>query len=207
MKESFLEDINNILNTGEVANLWAPEDTEEIINNVAPFTKEAGMFESRENNLKMFIFLVRENLHIVLAFSPVGGKLRARCLQYPSIINCCSLDWYDRWPSEALFSVAEREYRIQEHLGLADFKENLSQLSVDLHENVIEQSEKFFDELRRRVYITPTSYLELLKLYIDMLKIQQNILPLKIRKYKVGLQTLNETNASVGDLQKQIKEF
>ena len=80
MKESFLEDINNILNTGEVANLWAPEDIEEIINNVAPFTKEAGMFESRENNLKMFVFLVRENLHIVLTFSPVGTKLRTRCL-------------------------------------------------------------------------------------------------------------------------------
>ena len=63
-----------------MANLWAPEDTEEIITNVSPLTKEAGMFESRENNLKMFIFLVRDNLHIVLAFSPVGTKLRARCL-------------------------------------------------------------------------------------------------------------------------------
>ena len=80
MKESFLEDINNILNTGEVANLWAPEDIEEIINNVSPMTREAGMFESRENNLKMFVFLVRENLHIVLTFSPVGTKLRTRCL-------------------------------------------------------------------------------------------------------------------------------
>lgn len=93
-----------------MANLWAPEDIDEIINNVSPLTKEAGMFESRENNLKMFVFLIRENLHIVLTFSPVGTKLRTRCLQYPSIINCCSLDWYDKWPVEALYSVADREY-------------------------------------------------------------------------------------------------
>jgi len=32
-------------------------------------------------------------------------------------------------------------------------------------------AQKFFEERRRRVYITPTSYLELLKLYIDMLKV------------------------------------
>ncbi len=28
VKESFLEDLNNILNTGEVPNMWAPEDYE-----------------------------------------------------------------------------------------------------------------------------------------------------------------------------------
>lgn len=198
MKESFLEDINNILNTGEVANLWAPEDIEEIINNVSPMTRESGMFESRENNLKMFVFLVRENLHIVLTFSPVGTKLRTRCLQYPSIINCCSLDWYDKWPIEALYSVADREYSQWEHLGIGTLRKDLSQLSVEIHQEVCKLSEQFYDELRRRIYITPTSYLELLKLYIEMLKVQQNILPLKIRKYKVGLQTLNETNVVVG---------
>ena len=32
--ESFLEDLNNILNTGEVPNLMAPEDFEEIINDI-----------------------------------------------------------------------------------------------------------------------------------------------------------------------------
>jgi dynein heavy chain len=26
VKESFLEDLNNILNTGEVPNMWGPED-------------------------------------------------------------------------------------------------------------------------------------------------------------------------------------
>lgn len=32
-------------------------------------------------------------------------------------------------------------------------------------------SDKYYDELRRRNYVTPTSYLELLKLYIDMMKV------------------------------------
>lgn len=88
-----------------------PEDWEEIINDVRPLAKEAKIFESRESILKYFVYLVRENLHIVLAFSPVGEKLRKRCLQFPSIINCCTLDWFDKWPEDALCSVAQRELK------------------------------------------------------------------------------------------------
>lgn len=31
VKESFLEDLNNVLNTGEVPNMWGPEDYDEIL--------------------------------------------------------------------------------------------------------------------------------------------------------------------------------
>jgi len=53
--ESFLEDINNILNTGEVPNIWGPEDFEEILNDVRPMAIKAGKFDSRENILKHFV--------------------------------------------------------------------------------------------------------------------------------------------------------
>lgn len=79
MKESFLEDINNVLNTGEVPNLMAIEDIEEILGDMRVIVKERGLFESRDVMLKLFTQLVRENLHIVLTFSPVGEKLRNRC--------------------------------------------------------------------------------------------------------------------------------
>ena len=55
--------------------------------------------------------------------------------------------------------------------------------------------------------MTPTSYLELIKLYIEMLKVQKNILPMKIKKYSVGLMTLQETNEEVAKLQVKIIEF
>ena len=133
VKESFLEDINNILNTGEVPNLMAVEDIEEILGDMRPMVKERGLLESREVMLKLFVQLVRENLHIVLTFSPVGEKLRNRCRQFPSIINCCTIDWYEKWPDEALYSVAVKDYAANEHLGIGEFKEKLANLSVDIH--------------------------------------------------------------------------
>lgn len=67
-------------------------------------------------------------------------------------------------------------------------------MTVFIHNSVIDFSDKFYGELRRKNYVTPTSYLELLKLYIEMMKYQQGILPQKISKYTVGLETLRETN-------------
>ena len=57
----------------------------------------------------MFIQLVRENLHIVIAFSPVGPKLRNRCREFPSIISGSTIIWFDKWPNEALNQLALRE--------------------------------------------------------------------------------------------------
>jgi dynein heavy chain len=40
ISESFMEDINNLLNTGEIPNLMLPEDRDKIINGVRPIVIE-----------------------------------------------------------------------------------------------------------------------------------------------------------------------
>ena len=49
-----------------------------------------------------------EVMHVVLAMSPIGDSFRVRCRMFPSLINCCTIDWYDRWPPEALYSVSKQ---------------------------------------------------------------------------------------------------
>lgn len=72
VKESFLEDINNLLNSGEVPNLFPPEEKVTIIDELGAKARENGKGENRDSILAYFVQLCRENLHIVLAFSPVG---------------------------------------------------------------------------------------------------------------------------------------
>ena len=45
MVEEFLEDINNMLNSGEVPNLFAADEYEQIISAVRPSAKEQGIAE------------------------------------------------------------------------------------------------------------------------------------------------------------------
>ena len=94
VKESFLEDVNNILNTGEVPNLFPPDETEQAIGLTRPLAKNAGKADARDVIWQHFVQTIRERMHVVLAFSPVGEGFRARCRQFPSIINCSSIDWY-----------------------------------------------------------------------------------------------------------------
>ena len=41
-----------------------------------------------------FVERVRDYLHIVLCMSPVGDALRVRCRKFPSLVDCCTLDWF-----------------------------------------------------------------------------------------------------------------
>ena len=55
-------------------NVWGPEDYEEILAEMRTLaTKEKEkIVDTRENLMKLFVQKTRQNLHIVLAFSPVG---------------------------------------------------------------------------------------------------------------------------------------
>ena len=48
-------------------------------------------------------------------------------------------------------------------------KERVAELCVETHTSVSSMAERFYAELRRRYYTTPTSYLELINLYLSML--------------------------------------
>ena len=58
-----------------------------------------------------FIDRVRQNLHVVLAMSPIGDAFRNRLRMFPSLINCCTIDWfqviityfYEDWFTEDIF--------------------------------------------------------------------------------------------------------
>ena len=46
------------------------------------------------NMYNKFVERIRRNLHVVLAFSPIGDAFRNRLRMFPSLINCCTIDWF-----------------------------------------------------------------------------------------------------------------
>jgi dynein heavy chain len=135
--------------------------------------------------------------------SPVGDALRIRCRQFPSLINCTTIDWFHGWPELALINVAQR---LLTDLELPDdtIKKSVVTICGFVHRSIEETSENFFAQLRRRVYTTPKSYLDLIALYMSMLEGLQNVVDVKCERMKVGVRKLDETNAVVDGLQKEL---
>jgi len=73
-----LEDINNILNTGDITNLYEDEDMQKILERIIPYVKKLGRGESSDEKYATYIERLRDQFHIILCMSPVGDGLRIR---------------------------------------------------------------------------------------------------------------------------------
>merc|ERR1711871_522257 len=106
--ERFLVFINDLLASGYIPDLFAPDEIDTIVNSVTNRVKALGKVPDKGNCWDFFISEIRKNLHVVLAFSPVGDAFRTRARKFPAIVNCTVIDWFQPWPYEALYSVGKR---------------------------------------------------------------------------------------------------
>ncbi|KAI9354083.1 dynein heavy chain and region D6 of dynein motor-domain-containing protein [Zopfochytrium polystomum] len=202
--ESFLEDINNMLNTGEVPNIFPPDEKAAVIERVrAALSKDNPKFEATPAALySQFIARCKENLHIVLCMSPIGDAFRNRLRMFPSLVNCCTIDWFQVWPEDALQIVA---MKFLEEVELApEIRSSVVTMCKEFHTGTRILSEKFFEGLRRHNYVTPTSYLELIQTYKTLLDVKRKEINALKSRYEVGLEQLASAAAQVGTMQKEL---
>ncbi len=141
----------------------------------------------------------------MLAMSPIGDALRTRLRKFPSLVNCCTIDWFQSWPDDALTIVARR---FLDDVEMDDkVKENCVDMCKDFHQTTRNLSTKFLNDLQRHNYVTPTSYLELISTYKTLLAKKRNeVIKLK-RRYETGLEKLDSASAQVAGMQEQLEEL
>ncbi|CAK8689424.1 unnamed protein product [Clavelina lepadiformis] len=206
--ESFLEDVDSLLNTGEVANLFAVDEKQELIEAIRPaMTLQLGS-DADFSPLAMFAYFVsrcRENLHLIIAFSPIGDAFRNRLRQFPSLINCCTIDWFQPWPADALELVANK---FLETLELTDHeRKEIVPLCQHFHTSARNLSEQFLTEMGRHNYVTPTSYLELIASFKKLLNEKRDTVERAKKRYMGGLEKLQFASAQVAEMQKELQDL
>lgn len=97
---------HDVLSLLLTAGLFPKDELDMIINDMRPIMKAAapGVPDTWDNLYAFFLNRVRDNLHVMLCFSPVGNKFSRRAMQFPGLINGCTIDWFLPWPEEALTS-------------------------------------------------------------------------------------------------------
>ena len=203
-EEGFVEDINMLLNAGDVPNLYAADEKAEIVERMMNVCREQRINGdmSPAAMYNMFIGRVRKNLHIVLSMSYIGDDFRTRLRQFPALVNNCTIDWFKPWPQDALEMVG---YKFLADIDMtAEVRTKVVEMCQFFHENVRETAEDYLDVLQRYYYVTPTSYLELIQTFKQLLgEKRDEILGLKGR-YEGGLEKLQFAAEQVAVMQKEL---
>ncbi|CAB1328328.1 unnamed protein product, partial [Coregonus sp. 'balchen'] len=173
--ESFLEDVSNLLNTGEVPNLFATDEKAEICERMRVLDRQRERDKQTDGSplslFNMFLERCRSQLH--------------------------------SWPEDALQAVASRflediEMTEESRMGCIN-------MCKSFHTSTIELSACFLSELQRHNYVTPTSYLELISTFKALLqKKRSEVMKLK-RRYEVGLEKLESAAAQVATMQVELE--
>jgi len=203
-EELFLQDIDSLLNSGEVPNIFAVDERQEILE-MARLAAQGGNRNLDISPLQVFAFFInrcKQKLHMMLSFSPIGSSFRSRLRLYPSLVNCCTIVWYEMWPEDALAMVAQKY--VSDIPLPQDVRSTCVEACKYFHFTAKADADKFYVATGRRTYITSAAFLELIKSFAALiLKKQEEIMSSKMR-YIVGLEKLEFAASQVGQMKEEL---
>ncbi|XP_059612585.1 dynein axonemal heavy chain 7 [Phlebotomus argentipes] len=205
--EVFLQDIDCLLNLGEVPNIYGIDERQEILEMVR-LDAQGGNRNIDISPLQVFTFFVnrcKQRLHIILCFSPIGDSLRSRIRLYPSLVNCCTIDWYEEWPPEALEMIARRYMKSIDIP--TPIRESAMVACKNFHNTAIQLSGQFFKETSRTIHVTSACYLELVRSFRNLMEKKQQEIQESTKRYEAGLETLVQASSTVAIMQRDLNEL
>ena len=167
--------------------------------------KKKGLDQTPDILWNLFVERVRSNLHIVVCMSPVGDNFTRRIRMFPGLVSCTTIDWFMDWPVEALVEVGNRFLEEEHNIDDPLIKSNLAKAFGIAHANVVEATATMKKDLNRHNYVTPTSFLELVKGYRSLLGEKRGELLASADKLRNGVTKLVEARDEVETMSAELE--
>ncbi|XP_011804361.1 PREDICTED: dynein heavy chain 14, axonemal-like, partial [Colobus angolensis palliatus] len=204
-QDSFLEDLNYIINSGRIPDLFENVELDSIAMKIRSLTEQSGHMDNRQSLLSLFQKRIYKNLHIFMIMSPEGPSFRQNCRVYPSMISSCTIDWYERWPEEALLIVANSFLKEKVNFeNRENLKEKLAPTCVQIHKSMKDLNRKYFEETGRFYYTTPSSYVQFIETFAHILRAREEEMQTKRDRFHMGLSTILEATRLVTEMQEEL---
>merc|ERR1719460_63473 len=200
--EGFLEYMNSILATGEIAGLFQKDERDGMCGEVRnDFVKDfPGADESLVNLYAYFLDRLKDNLHLVFCFSPVNAKFPIRAQKFPAVFSTVNINWFLPWPEEALIAVSSTFLETYEIDTTAEKKRGLYELMGVFQAKVGQLCEIYLSRMRKYVYVTPKSYLCFIDAYKGLYQVKYEDVNVQERSVNMGLTKLNEAVVQVDEM-------
>ena len=108
---------------------------------------------------------------------------------YPALINNATVNWFMKWPDDALKEVAQKFVERCDQIPEPQ-KKSIAEIISYTHSTVEVAARQMKEELKRIYYVTPTHYIELMKGYEKILSDKSIEIGNQIDKLRTGLNKL-----------------
>jgi len=192
----YIEDVHSLIVSDQVPFLFDTEARAAAIETLRKGVKLEGRTlrtTSPAELFDLFISRCKERLHLVVSMNSAHTKFRQILREYPSLVKHCGIDWFGRWPTEALVEVANR------FLGpeIVDGDGSTVEFCTKVHTGMTEMASEFTAKLGRTIHITPVSYMFLMESFQRLLSKRQKENLDAQRRYSKGLAKLAEAEQEV----------
>ncbi|KAG2951559.1 Dynein gamma chain, flagellar outer arm [Phytophthora cactorum] len=206
--DSFLEQVNALLATGEVPGLFPRDELVAMASELrGAMQRECpDRADTLQNLTRFFHDRVRRNLHVVLCLSPVSARFADRCREFPHLVNGCTIDWFLPWPEEALTAVSQGYLEKFVLETPPATKDALILQMGRMHQAVEKVSDEYFTRRRRRVVQTPRSFLSFLSTYKELYAEKLSEVRHQEGAVNLGLQKLGQGAQDVEKMKVVLKE-
>lgn len=211
-----MEDINAMLSSGEVPNLFDADELQEIREQITPDAKLEGVLETHQALFQFFLDRVRSNLRLIVCMSPTGDAFRNRLRMFPALVNCTTIDWFSSWPTDALREVARRfladaEITVEEttsnETGRTAVLDGLVETVVGAHASAVRLASQMEFELKRTTYVTSTAFISLVSGFKKLLCEKRAELSSALVKFRTGVDKIDDTQKTVERLRADLELF
>ncbi|ETN06717.1 hypothetical protein PPTG_12758 [Phytophthora nicotianae INRA-310] len=206
--DSFLEQVNALLATGEVPGLFPRDELVAMASELrGAMQRECpDRADTLQNLTRFFHDRVRRNLHVVLCLSPVSARFADRCREFPHLVNGCTINWFLPWPEEALTAVSQGYLEKFVLETPPATKDALILQMGRMHQAVEKVSDEYFTRRRRRVVQTPRSFLSFLSTYKELYGEKLSEVRHQEGAVNLGLQKLGQGAQDVEKMKVVLKE-
>ena len=118
-------------------------------------------------------------------------------------MNNTTIDWFHPWPRDALVGVANR-FLAKIEFPSDEIREAIAEHMANVHLSIDDANQEFKKRERRHNYTTPTSFLELINFYHQLLGKKQGAIVDDISRLERGLATMSETTNKVDILKEKL---
>lgn len=76
----------------------------------------------------------------------MGEKFRSRALKFPGLISGCTINWFQKWPQDALEEVSHHFLVNYDVVATPEVKNELILIMAEVHDGVSDFCDRYYDK-------------------------------------------------------------